>query len=314
MARTRQRDQKQIEEITTADLIAPQYWLTWLGLGLMRLIAFLPFYWQLKLGTALGYLLFIFARQRRKIAAINIQLCFPKLSAERQAALVKQTMIENGIGLIETCIAWWSWQRIHLSDIDVEGAEYLADAKALGRGVVLVGAHYSTLDMGGVLMSVINKVDVMYRTHKNPVFNYVMVNSRKQFCKNVIERGDMRQVIRCLKAGNIVWYAPDQDYGVKHSVFAPFFDVPAATITATSRLAKINHSPVLILSHHRKADGLGYRVCISPPLENFPSGDDVLDATAINTALAREIRKFPAQYMWVHRRFKSRPAGEQNLY
>ena len=296
------------------DFTSPRYWPTWLGLGLMRGIALLPYPSQIRLGRALGHLLYIFAHRRRKIAATNIGKCFAELSATQQAALTKQSVIENGIGLIETCNAWWNWQGISLNDIDVEGAEYLEKAKSAGRGVILVGAHYTTLDMGGVLMSKISIVDVMYRYNKNPLFDYVMRRSRENFCNQVIERSNMRTVIRCLKKGDVVWYAPDQDYGANHSVFAPFFGVQAATITATSRLAKMNNSPVLVLSHHRKSNNQGYCVSITPPLSDFPSGDDILDATQINVALEKEIRKYPAQYMWVHRRFKTRPEGETRFY
>jgi len=302
------------QELNYSDFNAPRYWLTWLGLGLMRLVALLPYPTQITLGRALGHLLYLFAHRRRNIAITNIAKCFPELSSVEQEMLAKQSVIENAIGLIETCIAWWNWQDIKLDDIEVHGAEHLERAHAEGRGVVLVGGHYSTLDMGGVLMSKINIVDVMYRVNKNPLFDLVMRRSREKFCNEVIERRNMRTVIKCLKKGNIVWYAPDQDYGPKHSVFAPFFGVQAATITATSRLAKINNSPILILSHHRRADNKGYTVSITPPLENFPSGDDITDATNINVALEKEIRKYPAQYMWVHRRFKTRPEGEAPFY
>ncbi len=292
----------------------PRFWPIWFGIGVLRLIALLPFSVQIQLGKLLGQSLYFFARQRRAIATTNINSCFPELSLPARKALVKQTMIENGIGFIETGIAWWSRKLIKRDKVRIEGANYLVDAKAQGNGVILVGAHYSMLDLGGVLLSFVDEFDVMYRENKNPIFNHIMLKARGAFCNNTIERSDMRRVVRCLKAGNIVWYAPDQDYGPRGSVFVPFFGVDAATTTATARLAKINNSPILILGYLRNANNDGYSLSISPPLVGFPSGDDLADARAINSRLEQEIRKAPAQYMWVHRRFKTRPVGTEGFY
>lgn len=302
------------EKINYSDCLAPRFWPTWIALAAMRLIANLPHTLQIGLGKLLGLLIYRLARSRRHIAETNIALCFPELSATAQKQLAKDSIIENAIGFVETCIAWWNPERITPAHITVEGEEHLRLAREQGRGVLLVGAHYSTLDLGGLLVSHVDKVSVMYRAHKNPLFNLAMQNARIRFCNSVIERSNMREVIRCFKKGDIVWYAPDQDYGRKHSVFAPFFDIDAATITATSRIAKINKSPVLILGHHRNSNNKGYTISYTPLNTEFPSGDDVVDATVINQALETQIKKHPAQYMWVHRRFKTRPQGQEKIY
>jgi len=296
------------------DHIAARYWLTWLSIGGMAFVAKLPRRVTLWLGKAFGQLLYFFAFSRRHITTINIGLCFGGLSQEDKETLIHDTMIDNGVGLLELCIAWFNPKQIRPEMVEIIGEQYLIDAIKEGKGVILVGAHYTTLDLGGVLMSLYHKVGVMYRANKNPLFDLVMKNSRARFCAEVIERGDMRSVIRFLKKGGVMWYAPDQDYGRANSVFAPFFGIEAATINVIPRLVKINDSPVLILGHHRTADGKGYVVSISKPLENFPSGDEVADATTINSELENQIRKHPAQYMWLHRRFKTRPEGEARLY
>jgi len=292
----------------------PKYWNTWIALGAMYMLAKLPTGLNFAAGRFVGYLFFFFAARRRHITRTNIKLCFPELSDAEQRKLVKETIIDNGIGLAETCIAWFNHQRITHDMIEVEGADNLENATSQGRGVILVGAHYTTLDLGGVLMAKIQKVGVMYRAKKNPLFDLVMKNARSKFCEAVIERSDMRSVIRFIRKGGVMWYAPDQDYGRRNSVFAPFFGNTASTITVIPRLVKLNNSPVLILGHHRKADHSGYVVSITPPVTDFPSGNDEIDATTINSELEKQIRKYPAQYMWLHRRFKTRPPGEPKLY
>jgi len=296
------------------DHLAPKYWLTWIGLAGMAILSRFPRAAILYFGKSLGYLLYFFARRRRQITATNIALCFKELDAVEQQALIKQTIIDNGVGLLEMCVAWFNFEQIRPAMIDIVGEQTLRDAVAEGKGVILVGAHYTTLDLGGVLMAKYHKVGVMYRANKNPLFDLVMRNSRRKFCETVIERGDMRSVIRFIKNGGVMWYAPDQDYGPKQSVFAPFFGVEAATINVIPRLVKINNSPVLILGHHRTSDQSGYTVSISRLPEGFPSGDDDVDAATINLELEAQIRKFPAQYMWMHRRFKTRPAGQKRPY
>ena len=314
----RKRSRKDKSAIVYSDkhieFLAPRYWLTWVSVGSMALLARLPRGALLLIGKLLGYVAFLLSSSRRHTTRINIGLCFSELNPDEQASLVKQTMLDNGIGFLETCLAWFNPDQIRPDMIEISGEQHLIDAVAKGKGVILVGAHYSTLDLGGLLMSKYHRVGVMYRANRNPLFDLFMRTARKKFCASVIERSDMRSVIRFIKQGGVMWYAPDQDYGPKQSVFAPFFDVKAATITVIPRLVKINDSPVLILGHHRTADNKGYCVSISKPLNNYPTGDDVADATTINRCLEEEIRKYPSQYMWLHRRFKTRPKGESSFY
>ena len=305
---------KKIYSDRYSDHLNPRYWLTWIGLASMVIIAHLPYRMAMMAGKLLGYLLYYLGHRRRRITTINIGLCFPELSDQEKKKLIKQSIIDNGLGFAELCISWFNYQSIKPEMIEIQGGQNLIDAVEEGRGVILVGAHYTTLDLGGVLVGQVHKAGVMYRSNKNPLFDLVLRSSRKKFCDTVIERGDMRAVIRFIKDAGVLWYAPDQDYGPKQAVFAPFFDIEAATITVIPRLVKVNNSPVIILSHHRKPNNKGYILCFSKPLENFPSGDDRSDASKINQMLETEIRKYPAQYMWLHRRFKTRPEGEARIY
>ena len=297
-----------------SDHLEPRYWITWLGLACMVIIAHLPNRLSMAVGVLAGHLLYFFGHNRRRITTINIGLCFPELSEPEQKKLIRQTTVDSGIGFVEMCISWFNHTKIKPDMIEIQGDQNLFDAAGEGRGVILVGAHYTTLDLGGLLMAQCRRVGVMYRANKNPLFDLIVRNSRKKFCETVIERSDMRSVIRFIKDGGVMWYAPDQDYGPKQAVFAPFFGIEAATITVIPRLVKVNNSPVLILSHHRKPNNGGYIVSISKPVKDYPTGNDRADATRINALLESEIRKYPEQYMWLHRKFKTRPEGEDRIY
>ena len=296
------------------DFLHPQFWLLWIGIGLMRLIALLPFRVQMLLGSLLGRFMYYMTPERRVYATINLQLCFPEYSLAERKSLLKKHFDALGKGMIETSIAWWTpasrLQKLH----SITGLEHLDAAIAEGNGVIVLGAHFTTLEIGIRLLALHRRYDLMYRRHRNPLFNAVMTAGREGYMDKTHERKDIRSTLRSLKAGKAIWYAPDQDYGREHSVFAPFFGVPAALITATARLAKLNNSKVVPFFQTRREDGTGYDLHILPALEDFPSGDDVTDATTINAVIENEIRKQPAQYLWVHRRFKTQPEGMQKPY
>ncbi|MEZ5490058.1 MAG: LpxL/LpxP family Kdo(2)-lipid IV(A) lauroyl/palmitoleoyl acyltransferase [Gammaproteobacteria bacterium] len=289
---------------------APGYWPTWLGLSFMWLLAHLPFPLQIRLGRLIGWLLYLFARERREICRINLELCFPELSAAERQALLRRTFVSNGIGVMEAVMSWYRNPEDFRDRVSIQGLDNLRQAKAEGRGVLLVCAHFTTLEFAGSLLSLYEQMDVTYRKHKNPLFEAVMTNSRKRFYPAVIERENVREAFRSLKKGHIVWYAPDQDYGPRHSVFVPFFGVQAATITATTRFARANNSPVIFFSHYRRDDNSGYELEFSPPIENYPSGNEEADAIKINGIIEQAIRKHPDQYLWLHKRFKTQPGGK----
>ena len=285
---------------------------TWMGLYFLWLIAHLPHSWQIQIGKLLGKALFLLAKERKNVASINLKLCFPELSAQAHDQLLHATIIENGIGLIETGAAWWISPDKYLDKIDLQGWQHYQAALAKGKGVVLIGAHHTTLDIAGSLLSNFMEVFPIYRKNKNPVFDKIMKKGRERRFPQVIERTNMREVLRCLKNNGTIWYAVDQDYGRKHSVFADFFGVPAATIKATSRIAKISHAELLLFSHYRNQDN-SYTLELTP-IEGLPSGDDQKDAEIVNNMVEQAIRKKPEQYMWVHRRFKTQADPSLKYY
>ena len=271
------------------------------------------FFLQIKLGQAIGLLSYYLARGRRHVCETNIKLCFPELDAPEQKRLVKRTFLSNGIGFVEICIAWCGNKERYRNRVTVHGLDNLEAALAKGRGVFLIGSHLTTFEIAGFLFSMFGDINATYRRNdKNPLFDAFMFNGRRKHYKGVYERKDIRGAMRCLKEGRMLWYAPDQDYGAQHSVFVPFFGNLAATITAGSRYAKFNDSPVLFFSHYRSSDNSAYEIHFSSELNEYPSGDDETDGKIINQWVESAIRKQPDQYLWLHKRFKTPPPGKKD--
>lgn len=292
----------------------PRIWLVRLGIGLLWLLVRLPHDVQLRLGTVLGRLLHCLARERRRIAAINIRLCFPHLSGPEQAQLVYATFESYGMCIFETAAVWLRGAN-HLRDrAEITGIEHVKAAQAQGRGVLIIGAHFSTIDISGALVQPHLDMDVIYRPSRNPVFNRLIRDGRGRYFGAVISKDNTREIIRRLHKGHAVWYAADQNYGRHHSVFAPFFGVQAATIRGTSRIVSMTGAATVFCSHFRLDGGGRYQVDFSPILENFPGEDEEADARRINQCIEAALAGHPEQYLWLHRRFKTRPEGEPPLY
>lgn len=291
----------------------PSYWPIWAGYALVRVLLCLPFSWQLALGRGLGRLAYYLAPSRRHIARVNLDICFPDLPLEKRRALLRQVFLATGMGMIETANAWITDANKLAARVEFQGLEHLRQGLKQDKGVLLIGMHFSTLDLCGAALSTQIPFDVMYRRNKNPLLEHLMTQGRERNFPSAIERSDIRAVLKHLKQGHAVWYGPDQDYGRKHSVFVPFFGEQAATITATARFAKISGAPVIVFSHRRTADHR-YVIEISEPLADYPCGDEAQDARRINEILETAINKAPEQYWWIHRRFKTRPEGEERPY
>ncbi|WP_227367857.1 LpxL/LpxP family Kdo(2)-lipid IV(A) lauroyl/palmitoleoyl acyltransferase [Halomonas sp. M20] len=294
--------------------MAPRYWPTWLSIGLMRLGAWLP--WPLKLwvGKMIGLMAWRFAKRRRHITETNLRLAFPELDERSHASLVRETFVANGIGILETATGWCRDPEHLRHRVTFQGERNMQQALAQGKGALIIGIHFSTLDLGGALHSLFFPADVVYRPHDNPLFERFMTRARRHIFGAAIDRRDLRGVVRRLKSGHAVWYSPDQDFGREASVFVPFFGVEAATIKLTGKIARMTGAPVMPLIFHRNPDNRTYTLEYLPALENFPSGNEIEDATRINTVIESAIRRHPEQYLWLHRRFKTRPPGEPSLY
>lgn len=290
----------------------PRHWPLALGLLLVRLLTVLPLAWQRALGRLVGRVTQRVSR-RREVVAVNLRWCFPELSDSERRNLSRAQFEALGIGLFETALAWWASDSRLQRIVDIEGLPHLEQALASGHGVLLLTGHFSALELGARFITRYCRFHAMYRPHGNPFYQAVMRRARERRSGlSAIVQDDIRSTVRALRRGEVVWYAPDQNYG-RQSVFAPFFGIPALTITATARLVQMSGALVLPYFPQRLPDGR-YRLTILPPLADFPSADPTADAARINALLEDWIRRVPEQYFWVHRRFKSRPAGEVAPY
>ncbi|TLX59519.1 lipid A biosynthesis lauroyl acyltransferase [Stutzerimonas nosocomialis] len=294
----------------------PRFWPLWAGLGLLWLLVQLPYPVLLMLGRLLGALMYRVARSRRHIARRNLELCFPEMALADRERLLRENFASTGIAFFEMAMSWW-WPKARLQRLArIEGLEHLQQAQAQGQGVILMALHFTTLEIGAALLGQRHTIDGMYREHDNPLFDFIQRRGRERhnLDASAIEREDVRAMLKVLRAGRAIWYAPDQDYGRKQSLFVPLFDIPAATVTATTKFARLGRARVLPFTQERLADGSGYRLVIHPPLEDFPGESEEQDCLRINQWVEQAVRQCPEQYLWAHRRFKTRPEGMPSLY
>ena len=285
-------------------LLAPRYWPTWAGIGLLRLLALLPFAWMIAIGTALGGLVRLAAPRFVRVARRNLELCFPELDAAARARLLKRHFASLGIALLETPLAWWSSPQRMAQLVRFEGREHLEAAIARGHGVILLTAHFTTMELAGRVLSEVTRVGFLYRPTSNEVLAYALNRFRTGYGGYPIPRDDIRAFIGALRNKECVWYAPDQSYRKKGAEMVPLFGIPAATNTLTSRLARTTGAPVLPYFLERLPGTQGYRAVIHPPLENFPSDDPIADTERFTHVIEAQVRRVPEQYLWIHRRFK----------
>lgn len=298
-----------------AALLHPRFWPLWLGLGLLWLVVQLPYGALLALGRLLGAVMYRVSR-RRPVAARNLELCLPELDAAARDRLLRDNFASSGIAFFEMAMSWW-WPRERLARLaHIEGLEHLQAAQREGHGVILMALHFTTLEIGAALLGQRHTIDGMYREHKNALFDYIQRRGRERHNRDstAIEREDVRTMLKVLRQGRAIWYAPDQDYGRKQSVFVPLFGIEAATVTATTKFARLGRALVVPFTQERLGDGSGYRLVVHPPLADFPGASEEADCLRINQWVEQAVRDCPAQYLWAHRRFKTRPEGAAKLY
>ncbi|WP_329742379.1 LpxL/LpxP family Kdo(2)-lipid IV(A) lauroyl/palmitoleoyl acyltransferase [Dyella sp. A6] len=296
-------------------LLAPRHWPAWIGVGALHLIARLPRPALMALGRLLGAIVQRFPSPRRHIAETNIALCFPELDADARAALVNAHLRDIGLMMVEFALGWMGTDRAVANvPVTFEGLEHLEDAHTQGRGVLLVGGHFSHLELCGRLVSRQIGIAGMYRRMDSAAFEWAVLRARLSYANAMFEKDDIRGTVKYLRNGGILWYAPDQDMRSKDSVFVPFFGVPAATITATHHLARLGNAVVIPFFHRRLPGDAGYALRLGAPLADLPSTDVLDDTARVNTCIEQMAREAPEQYLWVHKRFKTRPEGLPAVY
>ena len=298
----------------TAALFHPRYWPQWFGQAVLWLVVQLPYPVLMYLGAGLGWLSMKLLPRRVRIARTNLQLAFPDWDDATREACLKENFANVGRAIFETGIAWfWPDWRVR-KIMHVTGAEHVEQAVANKHGMLLLSAHFMTLELNARMFGLLRPGVGVYRPNTNPVLEYAQYHGRCKSNKYLVDRADVKGMIKALRQGEALWYAPDHDYGPHASVFVPFLGVSdAATITGTATLARVKNTVVLPCYNIRLPQG-GYQLIIEPPLQNYPVGDDVADATLSNQVLEQAVRKAPEQYMWLHRRFKSRPNAKKFRY
>lgn len=295
-----------------AGLWQPRHWPMWIGLGLFRLLHELSWPEKHRLARGLGWFIFHFVRVRRRVVEVNLALCFPEKSASEREALALAHYRSLVLGLFETLSGWWSPAE-DLPPFRLVGLENLTTALARGHGALLLTAHFSTLEICGRMMTEHHPMGGLYREPNNPVVAHLMGLQRARHMSVGVHFDDLRGLVRALRAGHAIWYAPDQGKRTKSSEILPFFGVPCITNTATSKIAEMTGCAVVPFFARRAPDG-SFLLKILPALENFPTADHSADAIRVNQLIEQHAREAADQYFWVHKRFKARGEGYPDVY
>ena len=293
---------------------APKYWPAWIGLGLLRLTCLLPFNWQIGLGKSMGRLAHRIGAERRAITRRNIELCFPELSTQERNKLAREHFEALGASLMEMGLARWATDKKLQAITTVEGAEHIQQTLDEGYGVILLCAHFTALEVSGRVFRLQSPpFDAVFRRFRSDFTTEVLASTREKSVRHLIEKNDIKSMVRSLRNGVPVWYAPDQSYHLKQSALIPFFGVPAMTNIATTTLAKLGRAKVIPFLPRRLPEG-GYELRILPPIEGLPSDDPIEDTKKYMAIIEAHIRLCPEQYYWVHRKFKNRPDPLPDVY
>ena len=292
----------------------PRYWPTWAGIALLRLSCFLPYRWQIALGKAIGRLGHRIAAERRAVTRRNIELCFPELTPAERDRLALEHFEALGASLMELALGRWASDRKIEGLVSLTGAEHIQSVLDEGHGVILLSAHFTSLEISGrMLMRHCPPFDIVYRKFDNGLATEIVAGSRERAGRRTIERNVRKSMGRSRREGAPVWYAPDQAYNEKQSALLPFFGVPAMTNTATTTLARLGRAKAVPFFPRRLPEG-GYEITILPPIDGMPSDDAEADTRKYLDVLENQIRKCPEQYYWVHKRFKRRPDPLPDVY
>ena len=292
----------------------PSLWLFWLLVFPLYLLSFLPLSAKTHLGKAIGVFTIKILKHRASDTRKNLAVCFPEKSESEREQILLDAYIAVSQGFLYSLDVWWDNTQPYLERLTVIGQEHLKEAQSRGKGILLMGGHYSIIDLAIPLIgSQLSKPGYMYRPNDNPVVDQVMESGRrKHFNIQGFSKRQLTKMLHFLKNGGEVWYACDQDFRHKTKLFAPFFGIQTGCITMPSHIARKTGATVLSVSQISLPDG-SFQVEFSPILENFGQ-DEMADAIAWNSFIEAQLRKHPSQYLWMHKRFKTRPEGAGEIY
>ena len=292
----------------------PRYWPTWLGMGLLRLVCTLPIPVVLAIGRMIGRAVYRIGGSRRAIVRRNIELCFPSMSPEERDELAYEHFKAMGMSVVEMGLGRWASDERLAKITTVEGLEHIQGPLDKGQGIIMLAAHFTTLEISGrVLAQKIPPFDGVYRKNRSDFITELQRSGRERTVDVTIEKRDIKQMVRRLRNGRIVWYAPDQSYKLKGAEVIEFFGVPSMHTTATSTLARLGKAAVVPFFAKRNPDNT-YTMRLLPAFENFPTDDPVADTKRYVDALEEAVMACPEQYFWIHRKFKDLPEGYPDYY
>jgi KDO2-lipid IV(A) lauroyltransferase len=292
----------------------PRYWPTWLGLGLMRLIQLLPHALLLLVGRTIGRLVRWLPLHYTQVARCNLNLCLPELTLAQRERVLNEHFEALGMGLCESAMTWWGSDADFTRLSRVVGLEHLRQALEQGRGAILLTAHFTTLEIGARVLNTQVPLNAMHKRPKNALLAHFFEHHRGRHALRIFSRDNVRGMVRALRDNECVWYAPDQSYRKKGAEMIHFFGIPAATNVFTSRLAQMTGAAVLFVAHERLPGNAGYCVTINRAPRGYPGESAIADAEQFHRFVEAEVRRNPAQYWWIHRRFKGLSPDYPNYY
>ena len=283
-------------------------------LGLMWLLHWLPLPLLGRFGEAVGSVLFVLLRSRRHIALTNLRMCMPELTDAQRVKLARQHFQAYSRSVWERAILWWAPQARLRRLIQVDPAVPLAQIAA--GPTILLCPHFVCLDVAGVAVMLESSLCSIYVKQKNQAFDDVLRRGRSRFrpVKLFSRKEGVKPIVRAMREGLPYFMLPDMDFGAKDAEFVPFFGVPAATLTAPGRIAAATGAAVIPVVATFLPDYAGWRVRFYPAWENYPGADMTAAARHMNAFIEERVREAPAEYFWTHKRFKTRPEGENSLY
>jgi KDO2-lipid IV(A) lauroyltransferase len=288
-----------------------RFWPGWLAIGFTYLLGKLPHRLQLALGRGCVWLVQPLLKRRLAIARINIKRCFPHFDRQQQNTLLREHRLALGEMLAQQLFAWWCSARRFAARQHIQGLDAVQKARQQGAGIIILSGHFTTLEVGGRALAGQLPIAALYRSHKTPLMEFLVRWRRIRNGIGLFRRRDTRPLVRYLRTGGVLWYAPDQDYTHGERVFVPFFGIETNTITSAHQLARFTGAKVFMLSQQCGRGQYYYQL---KPLPQIPSDDAHTDCALINAEIEDQVRDCPSQYLWIHRRFKTRPPGEPPFY
>lgn len=288
--------------------------MTRFAIAILWSLHFLPAPLLWLVGISFGALLYVLAYDRRRVTRKNLQLCFPQQACWQREWQVVQHLLAFGVSFINRTVVWWGSPARLQRWVKLEGWEHYA--AMADKPVILLAPHFVGLDVVGSRLTMAMPFVSMFGRQKNPMFDRLLLRGRQRFAAPLLvdRQAGLRPVIKALKQGHAFYYLPDMDFGSQDAVFVPFFGVNAATVNALPRLARLTGAVIVPVVARQRAWGLGYVARFYPAWEQFPSDDLAADIRRMNAFIEARVLEMPSQYFWLHKRFKTRPAGEARFY